>query len=148
MEYIEITDYLKAKLKEIKSLCTTYVRNMSNTGLRNLIYSLIEQKKAHLEELADLECDEKIAQVSLPEADVRRYLDSIGDFSAFDPQMKLMDFLGFIERRLHCFQEFYAFMAEWMPNGDTAFIFHRLEEEDRKEAALIRDRCELLNLSS
>ncbi|MBN2050818.1 MAG: hypothetical protein JW760_10265 [Spirochaetales bacterium] len=148
MEYFEITGFLGGKLEEIRELCRTYVRGITNTGSRNLIYSLTEQKKAQLIELEDLSGDHELNRMSFSDAKVHPLLEKVADFSLFHPAMEPKDFLIFIEQRLIAFYSFYAFLAESVPGGDTAYVFRRLEEEDRKQAALLKDRIDLLNLSS
>lgn len=147
VEYMDIISFLSGKLQEIRNLSTTYVRSMKDTGSRNLIYSLIEQKKAHLAELEELSGNRELVQTVFPETETRAYLDSIGNFEDFSPDMEVGDFLRFIEKRLICFHKLYDFMSEHAPSNDTAYIFRRLEEEDKKEAALLHDRCDLLSLS-
>lgn len=148
MYYAEITDFLEKKCEEIRSLCAAYVRNMSDTGSRNIIYSLMEQKKAHIAELAEWVSDRDLSQVYFPDAEMQGYLEGMGDYSGFDQDMSILDFLSFAETRLRYFYELYAFLAGLAPNNDAAYLFQRLEEEDRKVAALLCSRRDLLALSS
>ena len=148
VDFIEITGILGTKLVDIRNICAEYLHGMADTGSRNLIHSLIEQKKTHISELKELAESRELSQVSFPESETRAYLDRICNTAGFSSDMSHLEFLQFIEQRLVVFHEFYSFLAGHAGNEESSFLFRRFEEEDRKEAALIRDRFDLLTLSS
>ena len=147
VDLVTIIGVLRSELVDVRDICVEYGHGMEDTRSRNLIHSLIEQKKTHLSELQELADRREASYENFPEAEVRSFLDRICDISGFERDMSQLDFLQFVEQRLIGFCEFYRFLAVNTDNEDSAYTFRRLEEEDRKEAALIRDRFDLLTLS-
>ena len=115
-------------------------------GLKQLLASLMEEARSHLEELEEFrgKMDESLFDETKA-ASIGR-LESTEVEYAFDASMEYIDFLRMIFTREQALASVYDVLSDVAADQDTAHFFKRLAEEGRKHVWLAKDRYDLESL--